>query len=187
MTWHNEYFPLGSAFTLTCKFGSMQIQYNIIYLIRNGQLYELLLMFCLFIHSQTLEWSRIGVHGLLSAHFTATKTQHVPSNKLYKPETGVIILSLQTCHAAEPADCPRQAQTGAILPTSRSVHRKFDIKNSSMEEMQSAGRVYSTCHCGSVWRKKCLQFIAEYKMFAKSAVKVEAQINLQQGQQHNLT
>ena len=28
--------------------------------------------------------------------------------------------------------------------------------------------------------KKCLQFIAEYKMFAKSAVKVRAQINLQQ-------
>lgn len=51
-------------------------------------------MFCLFIHSQTLEWSRIGVHGLLSAHFTTVKSQHVPSNKLYKPETGVIKLSL---------------------------------------------------------------------------------------------
>lgn len=37
--------------------------------------------------------------------------------------------------------------------------------------------------------KKCLQFIAEYKMFAKSAVKVGAQINLQQGsntKQHNI-
>lgn len=132
MTWHHGYFPLGSAFTLTCKFGPIQIQYDILYLIRHGQLYELLLMFCLFIHSQTLEWSRIGVHGLLSAHFTTVKTQNVPSNKLYKPEKGVIKLSLQTSHAVELTDCPRQAQTDAILPTSRSVHRKIDKKKSSM-------------------------------------------------------
>lgn len=41
-------------------------------------------------------------------------------------------------HAAELTDCPSQAQTGAILPPSFSVHSKIDIKNSSIEEIQFA-------------------------------------------------
>lgn len=57
---------------------------------------------------------------------------------LYKPETDAIKLSVYMLCVAGLTDCPGQAQIGTILPASFSVHSKIDIKNSSIEEIQSA-------------------------------------------------
>lgn len=57
---------------------------------------------------------------------------------LYKPETDVIKLSIYMLYVAGLTDCPGQAQIGAILPASFSMHSKIDIKSSSIEEIQSA-------------------------------------------------
>lgn len=45
---------------------------------------------------------------------------------LYKPETDVIKLSIYMLYVAGLTDCPGQAQIGAILPASFSVHSKID-------------------------------------------------------------